>query len=296
MGQVALFPANLTDDVERPEGVRSVWLKVTPHWATLKLDRFEAFCDEHPELRMNRRVTQSIVAKYATDMKNGMWGRNHQGLAFDKNDILIDGQHRLWAVIEADRDVMMLVTTGLDREAQLTIDLGKPRSTVDVAVIAGMTHVRNTHVAVLKALLRGSNASRQALTRVEEIEELNRHHNAIDFAMSLFPATRMIGVMRAPVLSVFARAFYTHDHERLRRFAEVLKTGQRSGDETEAVIVALRNYLLLNKSIGSQASLEVYAKTARALQAYLKGERIRTLYASKGREEPFPLPMLKKKG
>lgn len=295
MGQVvALFPANLTDDIERPEGVKSVWMKVTPHWATLKLDRFEAFCDEHPDLRMNRRVVQSIVQKYATDMKNGMWGRNHQGLAFDKNDILVDGQHRLWAVIESDTPVMMLVTTGLDREAQLTIDLGKPRSTVDVAVIAGMTTVRSAHVAVLKALLRGSTTTRSPMTRVEEIEALNRHQNAIEFAMTLFPSTRMPGVMRAPVLSVLARAFYTQDHERLRRFAEVLKTGQRSGDETEAVIVALRNYLLLNKNIGSQVSLEVYIKTARALQAYLKGERIRTLYASKGREEPFPLPMLKK--
>lgn len=293
MGQVALFPAN-TGDVERPEGVRSVWMKVTPHWATQKLDAYEKWCDEHPELRMNRRVTQSIVAKYATDMKKGMWGRNHQGIAFDTSGVLMDGQHRLWAVIDADVDVMMLVTTGLDREAQLTIDLGKPRNTVDVAVIAGMTHVRNTHVAVLKALLRGSNASRPTLTRVEEIEELNRHQRAIDFAMGLFPATRMIGVMRAPVLGVLARAFYTQDHGRLARFCEVLKTGQRSGDETEAVIVALRNYLMLNKGIGSQVSLEVFMKTARALQAYLKGERIRTLYASKGREEPFPLPHLKK--
>jgi len=270
-------------------------MKVTPHWATQKLDEYEAWCDQHPELRMNRRVTQSFVQKYATDMKAGMWGRNHQGLAFDKNGILIDGQHRLWAVIEADKDVMMLVTTGLDREAQLTIDLGKARNTVDVAAIAGMTNVRNVHVAVLKALMRGANASRPTLTRVEEVAALSHHRESIEFAMSLFPATRMIGVMRAPVLSVLARAFYTQDHERLRRFADVLKTGQRSGDETEAVIVALRNYLLLNKSIGSQASLEVYAKTARALQAYLKGERIRTLYASKGREEPFPLPVLNKK-
>jgi hypothetical protein len=292
MAQVALFPT--TDDVGRPEGVRTTWLTIDPHVATKHLDAFETFCDAHPELCMNRRVNQSHVAKLATDMKNGHWARNHQGLAFDKNGILIDGQHRLWAVIESGTTQTFLVTTGLDRGAQLTIDLGKGRSTVDVAVIAGMTDVRTLHVGIIKALLRGSASTPPVLTRVEEVAKLSEHQQALEFTMSMFPSNRMVGIMRASVLGVIARAFYTADHDKIRRFVEVLKTGQRGGDETEAVIVALRNYLLLNKGIGSNVSLEVYIKTARALQAYLKGERIRTLYASKGREEPFPLPHLKK--
>ena len=198
-------------------------------------------------------------------------------------------------MIESGTTQTFQCTYGLDRTAQLTIDQGKGRSTVDVAVIAGLTDVRAQHVGIVKALLRGSAATPPVLTRVEEVIKLSEHQPALEFVGSLFPGNRMVGIMRAPVLAVLARAFYTADHDKLRRFAEVLKTGQRGGDETEAVIVALRNYLLLNKGIGSNVSLEVYCKTSRALQAHIKGERIRTLYASKGREEPFPLPMLKKK-
>jgi hypothetical protein len=295
MAQIAPFPSHFGEDTGRPEGVTAKWVTFDAHSATKVLDAFETFADEHPELRMNRRVNQAHVAKLATDMKNGHWRRNHQGLAFDKNGILIDGQHRLWATIEADVRITFFCMYGLDRDAQLTIDLGKPRTTVDVAVIAGLTDVKTLHIGIVKAMIRGSASTPPVLTRVEEVGKLGEYQKALEFTMSMFPSNRMVGIMRAPVLAVIARAFYTGDHEKIRRFVEVLKTGQRSGDETEAVIVALRNYLLLNKGIGSTVSLEVYIKTARALQAYLKGERIRTLYASKGREEPFPLPTLKKK-
>lgn len=293
MGSLSLFPANLTDEVERPEGVRTVWLKVTPHWATKVLEQYEQFCDAHPELKMNRSVSQGHVTRLATDMKSGMWGRNHQGLAFDKNDVLMDGQHRLWAVVESGATVMMQITYGLDREAQLTIDVGKGRSTVDVLAIAGYTDARPLHVGVMKALVRGISATKPNFTRMQEIELMQRHKAAVEFALSLFPKTRVMGIMRAPVLAVIARAFYTQDHGKLKRFAEVLATGQRGGDDSEAVIVTLNQWLLSTKSLGGAAALESYGKTSRALQAYLRGERIRILY--KSNDELFSLPVLSKR-
>ena len=120
------------DDVERPEGVRTVWMAVTPEYAQKQLDLYEQFCDKHPTERKNRPVHQSVVERYSKDMRNGQWGRNHQGIAFDKQGILMDGQHRLWAVIESEQTVMMTVTYGLDREAQLTIDSGLKRTTAEL--------------------------------------------------------------------------------------------------------------------------------------------------------------------
>jgi hypothetical protein len=205
----------------------------------------------------------------------------------------MDGQHRLWSVVESGCTVMMLVTHGLDREAQLTIDAGRARNAVDVMAIAGFTNVSPLHVGVMKAMIRGASPTRQQWTRLQEVELMQTHQRAVEFVMGLFPSTRVRGIMRAPVLAVLARAFYTQPLEKLRRFAEVLATGQRGGDDSEAVIVVLNQFLLQTKGDGGSMALEVYGKTQRALQAYLRGDRIRHLY--KATDDLFPLPQLKKK-
>lgn len=48
-----------------------------------------------------RRQSTSIVAKYLKDMKEGRWKLTRQGLIFDTEGYMIDGQHRLRAVANA---------------------------------------------------------------------------------------------------------------------------------------------------------------------------------------------------
>src|SRR5437763_808688 len=75
MAKVALSPTLDGDDhAERPEGVRTQWMPVTPDWATKQLDAYEKFCDTHPSERKNRPVHQAQVTRYAEDMKAGKCG------------------------------------------------------------------------------------------------------------------------------------------------------------------------------------------------------------------------------
>lgn len=50
----------------------------------------------------NRVLSKNVVSKYAYDMKNNDWTLTHQGIAFDTDGNLADGQHRLQAVIESN--------------------------------------------------------------------------------------------------------------------------------------------------------------------------------------------------
>ena len=77
---------------------------ITPKWAAEVLEK------HNPR---NRNVSENTVSSYASDMKNKRWTLTHQGIAFDENGDLIDGQHRLWAVVFADVEVEMMVTTGI---------------------------------------------------------------------------------------------------------------------------------------------------------------------------------------
>lgn len=61
----------------------------------------------------NRPISEPTVQVYAGDMKNGRWSLTHQGIAFNVNGDLIDGQHRLWAIVFSGKNVEMMVTRDL---------------------------------------------------------------------------------------------------------------------------------------------------------------------------------------
>lgn len=72
---------------------------VTPELATSWLDGTEA----------NRPVQERLVEKFAAEMTADRWQLTHQGIAFDVDKKLIDGRHRLLAVIRSGKTVPMLV-------------------------------------------------------------------------------------------------------------------------------------------------------------------------------------------
>jgi hypothetical protein len=78
-----------------------------------------------------------VVRSFAEAMRRGEWLVTHQGIAFDVNGVLVDGQHRLAAVIEADQPVEMTVFTEVPEGAFDVLDTGKRRTAADVLAIEG---------------------------------------------------------------------------------------------------------------------------------------------------------------
>jgi hypothetical protein len=59
----------------------------------------------------NRPLSRPVVRAFAEAMRRGDWLITHQGIAFDVNGVLVDGQHRLAAIIEADLPIDVTVFT-----------------------------------------------------------------------------------------------------------------------------------------------------------------------------------------
>lgn len=61
----------------------------------------------------NRQLSRNTVAKYARMMKQGEWYLSHQAIAFAEDDngnqILIDGQHRLAAVVQSQTPINTII-------------------------------------------------------------------------------------------------------------------------------------------------------------------------------------------
>ncbi|PZS36874.1 MAG: hypothetical protein DLM58_00695 [Pseudonocardiales bacterium] len=87
--------------------------------------------------RANRPLSRTVVRGFAEAMQRGDWMVTHQGIAFDDTGVLVDGQHRLAAVIEADIPVEMTVFTAVDEGTFDVLDTGKRRNAADVLAMEG---------------------------------------------------------------------------------------------------------------------------------------------------------------
>lgn len=86
---------------------------VTPELATDWLTRNEA----------NRSIRRTALIRMADDMTDGKWlETNPQPIIFDTTGALIDGQHRLGALVKAGRPLYFWVATNIPRHTQLVID------------------------------------------------------------------------------------------------------------------------------------------------------------------------------
>lgn len=80
----------------------------------------------------NRKLRERAVGDYARDINAGNWSLNGEAIKISANGDVLDGQHRLHAVVQADTAVDMFVVIGLDPATQETMDSGRKRSTADV--------------------------------------------------------------------------------------------------------------------------------------------------------------------
>lgn len=79
----------------------------------------------------NRKIRQRVVDAIARDMLNGDFVLTHQGIAFDADGLLIDGQHRLAACVKSGVPMTVMVTRGIDRSSAEAIDTGIKRTFQD---------------------------------------------------------------------------------------------------------------------------------------------------------------------
>ena len=126
----------------------------------------------------NRKLVASTVRKYARDMGNGCFILTGDAIRFDANKNLIDGQHRLRACIEADRNFVSVVMYGLQSEVQSHIDIGKARTAGDVLSMQGFNYT-NDLSSTSRLILKEKNehhGNRREVWSVSDIQAIVAKH------------------------------------------------------------------------------------------------------------------------
>lgn len=88
----------------------------------------------------NRRLDDNRIQINARTIKELRWWLNGESIIFSKDGTLIDGQHRLTAIIKAGIPIASVVVRNVDYDAFSTIDSGKSRQASDVLCIQGVTN------------------------------------------------------------------------------------------------------------------------------------------------------------
>lgn len=108
---------------------------------------------EHNSL--NRPLSQAHVERIASQILHGKWRFNGDTIKIAEGGDILDGQHRLWAIIEAKAPVETMVVTGISPDAFATIDtIRKPRSLGDTVALSGNARHRSTIGAALAWFIR----------------------------------------------------------------------------------------------------------------------------------------------
>ena len=91
----------------------------------------------------NRKMRARGLDRMVRSMTNGLWMFTHQGIAFDWNDDLLDGQHRLQAIVKSDRGQWMIVVHDLNPDIMPVIDGVQKRGAGDALRWAGFTNAND---------------------------------------------------------------------------------------------------------------------------------------------------------
>lgn len=236
----------------------------------------------------NRRLRNRHVSMLASDMSTGRWRTTHEAIAFDSTGRLIDGQHRLAAVVKSGRVQSFLVARNLAKGTQLFVDNGCRRSLADAATFEGDLSITSKTEAVCRAAVDPFLSCN--VTRMDLLARYKRHQEAIEWAVSSFKGCPQ-AVKSSAVMGVFVRAYYGGDYNRSRldEMTRCMRHGELDGAKDRAA-ARLRDYLLRSKSDGKSDRREAIRYADYCISKFLnRDSRVRAKPSAKDKLT-FPLP------
>lgn len=251
-------------------------VEVTPQMAQRWLNE----CNKH-----NRPLYQNTIDAYALDMKRGYWAFNHQPICFDNEDVLMDGQQRLSAIVLSGKTIPFLIARnwpvtfetpeGDAHQIQETVDGGKPRGLGDRLTLAYGVQNANLKCAIIAVIVNIATGKKIKMSTGVIYEVLKTYDKEIESILDNRGYGKMLSC--APVLGAFTFAAKCFK-EKIIEFERLYFKGENIGGP----ILTLRNYMLNRPSNHSGHSNRriIQNHVLNALMYYVLGEPLKRLVSS----------------
>ncbi len=230
----------------------------------------------------NRNISKGVVNSYATTMREGKWLLNGEPIVFDLNDVLLNGHHRLYAVIQSNTPIQTFVTRGVEHEAFTTFDCGRSRTLGQLIGMQGIKHYTSV-ASVVNVAFRlvnnlaisntglGADAKR---TNSQMIDFFNRDRElfieAGEFGTSMRNKAPFVDTSTIGGAYYFLIRYGAYKRDFVKDFFEDLC---RMGTSKHKVVDILREKLQRNKMCSTKVTLKSVnaALIIKAWNFYVKG-------------------------
>lgn len=225
----------------------------------------------------NRRLTDNHVKFLAKQMEEGSWKFDGQPVRLDKYGRLLDGQHRLNAIIESETSQKFLVISGLEEESFHVMDTGKARTAGDVLSIEGVSSSSHVAAAAKFAInFKNGHYSGRGSEKLSNVEVVKWCKNNPDIADEINTAQHLKrefnGVLPTSQICGLKYILKEKSVTDAEIFLNKLCTGL--GLETNSPIAVLRKKLIQDKL--SKSNLPFREKLALIMKAWNKFRRNET--------------------
>ena len=155
--------------------------RFTPNQAQELLDKSEEMANQGTALR-NRPVSKPRVHRYSEMMRDGQWKMTGEPIQIHTDGYLLNGQHRLHAMVDAGVELDVVVVENVDDDSFRVMDTGMARRPADA--ILDLDVQSKTTVMAAARLVLGIEAG-LTVTNTQELGLVTRQDQADFVARNL---------------------------------------------------------------------------------------------------------------
>ena len=238
----------------------------------------------------NRPVKKHHVARLATDMGNDDWGQHGNPIVRDQNGRVIDGQHRLLAVIESGATIEFCFVDGVDAAMQDSMDTGARRSLGDQLAMRGEKNTNALASAITLAMvweLNGKLVNFANFSHAGALRFFDQHPGLRDSTNFTLQFAKKIKYPAGLAGAIHYRMAQLSPND-ADLFWVLLGSGRVI--ENSEVIANLRDKFQTSSKSDKTAMKRVYraAVTVRAWNAWVTGQNLKQISWAPQRGEKFP--------
>lgn len=139
----------------------------------------------------NRAINKRAVARYADAMSRKAWLVGNDAICVGKDGVLLNGQHRLSAVVESGCTVRMLFRSDVEQGELFAMDQGNKRIAADIATLTGHSMTRGQAKALRLLATPWSSRATIATPAVDELIALDGEWGIyLEHAVKLLPSEK----------------------------------------------------------------------------------------------------------
>lgn len=244
----------------------------------------------------NRKIKQHRVQKYSYDILTNNWKENTgETIKISKTGRLLDGQHRLLAIIKANKPLLLDFAFDLDEQIFDVLDTGLNRSSADVFDISGVKYSTLTPSAInlFNTLKTETGYTKERYNKSNAII-LAQYEENKEFWDYIIPKSKQlynsIGQIVSPTVIAGVYAFlYEKNPDLSTNFMNQLCTGENI---TNNSIYLLRNKLAKDKISNLKMNQETKcALIIKVWNSFIRNTKIDTLRYNP-MSEKFPKALL----